>query len=85
MPPRKASTQPVFEVRANLIYEIHAKDQMEALNKILGALTMLNPLGCITRAVKWSQVSEIPLMEAKGKNHLCNNTEEALIFGIGGD
>ena len=52
----RKTDQPVFEVQINLVYQLHAKDKLEALDKVLRPLALLNPPGGVGRAVKYSDV-----------------------------
>lgn len=54
----KKADQPIYEVQVNLVYRLHAKDKLEALDKVIRPLALLNPPGGLTRAVKWSDVKE---------------------------
>jgi hypothetical protein len=40
---QKQNDQPVFEVQVNLVYRLHAKDKLEALDKVIRPLALLNP------------------------------------------
>jgi hypothetical protein len=54
----KQNDQPIFEVQVNLVYRLHAKDKLDALDKVLRPLALLNPPGGVGRAVKYSDVKE---------------------------
>jgi hypothetical protein len=54
----KKTDQPVFEVQVNLVYRLHAKDKLNALDKVLRPLSLLNPPGGLSREVKWNGVKD---------------------------
>jgi hypothetical protein len=85
---QKQNDQPVFEVRVNLIYHLHAKHKLAALDAVVRPLALLNPPGGITRAVKWSDVQsaeeQIPKsLTKKGGESGARNTEVQEASGAG--
>ncbi len=59
MPPRKPNTQPQFSVQVNLVFTVHAKDKLDALNKTIFQVEDMKIPGCVAREVKWQAVKEV--------------------------
>ncbi len=56
---RKPNTQPKFLVQVNLVFTVHAKDKLDALNKTTFNISLMTIPGCVAREVKWQAVKEI--------------------------